>query len=96
MNDTLYQEMMDLGMERILDLSRGPRKNNQPIADRNVLHRKPVCGQPAGNSVQVLPAHPKAVTVLGRRKLLVVERRLWIVLRFHERVQLSLLCFGRL
>ena len=91
-----HQEVMNLGVERVLHLSRGPRKNNQSMTDRNFLHRKPVTSQPAGDSGQVLLTDPKASSVLGRGKPLVVERRFGIVLCVYEHVQLRLLCLRRL
>ena len=66
------------------------------MVDRNFVDRKPVPSQPAGNCGQILLAGAEAGSVLGRGKPLVVERRVGIVLCFHQRLQRRLLCFRRL
>ena len=87
---------MDLAVKRILHLRFGAGKNDLSMVGRNFVDVKPVPGQPAGNSGQILLAGAEAGSVLGRRKPLVVESRVGIVLRFHQRLQRCLLCCRRL
>ena len=86
---------MNRGVKRILHLSRISRKNDLSLIGGYFIHHKSMFCQPTGDPGQVLAACPKAGSILGRGKPLMVERRPRIVLRFHQYIQGCLLCRRR-
>ncbi len=77
-------------MKRLVNLARRPRKQNQPVARRNFVHLESVTLKPCNNLRNVASARPKPRAKLRRRQPLMKHRRMRIMLRLHQRIQIRL------
>jgi hypothetical protein len=91
-----HQIAVNLGVKGLRNLPRRPGKDNQPVTRRNLLHRESMPFEPRRNPRSILRAHSEPLPILGRRQPLPVKRRMRIVLRRHQGVQLRLLRGRRL